>query len=246
LDKKYAGRIYIHKNKINGKCYVGQTTTNPKFRWGKNGVKYKNQDKFYNAIQKYGWNNFEHIILPTVYKTKETLDKAEIDLIKDLDSVDNGYNVSLGGKSPVFTQETRDKLSKKLKGVGNKKISVYNLQGDFMATFDSLNETMEKLELKSKGLISSVLKGDRGMYAGYTFKYYEKNDDTIKYFTPQKKHEKQVDQYDLNNNFIKRHDSIKEATKEVNGKSNSNITMVCKGQRNTAHGYKWMYVEVSE
>lgn len=57
--------IYLHKNKINGKCYVGQTCQKPEERWGANGNGYKGQDYFYRAIQKYGWNNFEHIILET-------------------------------------------------------------------------------------------------------------------------------------------------------------------------------------
>ena len=55
--------IYLHKNKINGKCYVGQTCQKPEARWGTNGNGYKQQTYFYRAIEKYGWNNFEHIIL---------------------------------------------------------------------------------------------------------------------------------------------------------------------------------------
>ena len=55
--------VYMHKNKINGKVYIGITSQQPvKRRWRK-GSCYKNCNKFYKAIQKYGWNNFEHIIL---------------------------------------------------------------------------------------------------------------------------------------------------------------------------------------
>ena len=61
--KKYI--IYLHKNKINGKCYVGQTCQKPETRWGKDGWHYHEQEYFYRAIQKYGWDNFEHIILET-------------------------------------------------------------------------------------------------------------------------------------------------------------------------------------
>ena len=56
--------IYIHKNKINNKVYIGQTSQNPKKRWD-NGRGYQSSPKFYNAILKYGWDNFEHIILYT-------------------------------------------------------------------------------------------------------------------------------------------------------------------------------------
>lgn len=61
MEKMYI--IYLHKNKINGKCYVGQTCQKPEARWGTNGNGYKQQTYFYRAIEKYGWDNFEHIIL---------------------------------------------------------------------------------------------------------------------------------------------------------------------------------------
>lgn len=45
--------IYMHKNKINGKIYIGQTSQNPIKRWN-NGRGYIDSSKFYNAILKYG------------------------------------------------------------------------------------------------------------------------------------------------------------------------------------------------
>ena len=72
MEKLYI--IYLHRNKINGKCYVGQTCQKPEARWGAQGQGYKQQDYFYKAIQKYGWDNFEHIILEeniTVNKVDE-------------------------------------------------------------------------------------------------------------------------------------------------------------------------------
>ena len=54
--------VYKHTNKINGKVYIGQSM-NPKDRWSRQGHQYKGCTYFYNAIQKYGWNNFIHEIL---------------------------------------------------------------------------------------------------------------------------------------------------------------------------------------
>lgn len=55
--------IYIHKNKENGKVYIGQTKRDPERRWSKEGKYYRNCKRFYSAILKYGWDGFEHEIL---------------------------------------------------------------------------------------------------------------------------------------------------------------------------------------
>lgn len=113
----FKGRIYIHQNKLNGKCYVGQTVRTPKYRWGEDGKGYSSQHKFYNAIQKYGWNNFKHILLTTIYNNQEDLDNAEQYYIEDLDSVENGYNCKSGGHGgSKFSEETKKKMSEAKKG----------------------------------------------------------------------------------------------------------------------------------
>ena len=48
----------------NGKMYTGITRRNPISRWNY-GKGYKTQPFVYHAIQKYGWDNIEHIIFAT-------------------------------------------------------------------------------------------------------------------------------------------------------------------------------------
>ena len=88
--------IYFHKNKINNKYYIGITSQKPERRWGKNGENYKLQPKFYNAIKKYGWNNFEHKVLFTNIP-KDQAETLEKELIQKYNSIDNGYNCGIGG-----------------------------------------------------------------------------------------------------------------------------------------------------
>ena len=89
--------VYCHINKINGKKYIGITKQNPKIRWG-NGKNYKGCLKFNCAIEKYGWDNFDHEIIASKL-TKQEAENFERLLIEKLNTTDNkfGYNISLGG-----------------------------------------------------------------------------------------------------------------------------------------------------
>lgn len=88
-DKQWC--VYIHTNKSNNKKYIGITCQIPENRWGINGEHYKGQDKFYNAIKEYGWDNFIHEIIETNLD-KNTALAYEAQLILTYDTVENGYN----------------------------------------------------------------------------------------------------------------------------------------------------------
>lgn len=90
-------KVYAHINKQNGKAYIGITNKlKPQYRWGIEGRGYKLQPKFYNAIQKYGWSEFEHCILAENLTKKEALD-LETYYIEQYNSINNGYNILLHG-----------------------------------------------------------------------------------------------------------------------------------------------------
>lgn len=91
--------VYQHINKTNGKTYIGITSQKPTIRWGLKGQGYEECPYFWKAIQKYGWENFEHIILAEGLSRDEACE-MEINQIKKYDSnnPDKGYNISEGGK----------------------------------------------------------------------------------------------------------------------------------------------------
>lgn len=93
--------IYLHRNKSNGKVYIGQTIQPIENRW-KNGSGYKTCTYFYHAIQKYGWENFDHLILEQNENwAQEELDNKEKEYIikYQANNPQYGYNITEGGSN---------------------------------------------------------------------------------------------------------------------------------------------------
>lgn len=109
MGKKYC--VYIHRNRIDGKVYVGMTS-NASHRWaGKE--KYKSQP-FGEAIEKFGWECFDHLIIADGL-TKEEASNTEKATIQKYDSMnpEHGYNHNSGGKDGwTISDEARQKLKK--------------------------------------------------------------------------------------------------------------------------------------
>lgn len=110
--------VYMHISP-SGKRYIGITCTKTNRRW-QNGNGYKTQQYFYRAINKYGWDNFQHIIIAKGLD-EETAKWLEIELIREWNTTnkDKGYNVTLGGEGDngwTPSEETRKKLSEVKKG----------------------------------------------------------------------------------------------------------------------------------
>lgn len=112
--------VYMHTCTQTNKKYIGITSIKPENRWRQDGSGYKKQSLFWNAIQKYGWDNFEHkILLKNV--TFEYACAMEKYLIKHYKTTNKkyGYNCTLGGegmKGWVPTTEWRIKQNNAKKG----------------------------------------------------------------------------------------------------------------------------------
>ena len=141
--------IYMHKNKINGKVYIGQTRQDPQERW-RNGNGYKSSVIFFKAIQKYGWDNFEHIIIEKDISTREEANEREKYWIKFydccvLDGKDKGYNSDRGGKG--FSKELAIFYNKKnwanpeYKAKFEKPIICINNQKIYKSIIEASNQT---------------------------------------------------------------------------------------------------------
>jgi len=111
--------VYQHINKINHLQYIGITSQKVENRWGTNGNNYSSSPKFYAAIQKYGWSNFEHNILETNLTKEEACNKEQyyIKLFNTLTPY--GYNLTIGGEMTRMSLEAKQKLSKSMMGNKN-------------------------------------------------------------------------------------------------------------------------------
>lgn len=101
------GFIYIIKNTVNNKVYVGQTRTSVEQRWAEHLRHAKYGDQVINrAMKKYGVDKFyiETLEICDV----NVLDEREIYYIDLYDSTNKskGYNVSIGGNTPRFKRPT--------------------------------------------------------------------------------------------------------------------------------------------
>lgn len=248
-SRKYI--VYKHINKINGKVYIGQTCMKPEHRW-RNGNGYINNSYFYNAIQKYGWDNFEHVIVAKNL-TQSEANNIEERLIKECQSTDrnNGYNIMFGGDNHSLSDETKEKLSKiakermgsytqeELENIG-RKISVA-LSGENNGFYGKKHTEETKQKMRD----------NHANFSGENHPMYgHKHSDATKAEWSKKRkgknlyadnpNAKQVIQYDKNMNYISTFLTIKEAA-EITGCSHSNISSCCRGRIKSSGGYKWRY-----
>lgn len=111
--------IYMIRNRVNGKMYIGQAVDNEK-RWGDHKSELRRNCHINRHLQsawnKYGENNFEFTILCECDESQ--LNTKEIEYISKLRSYDPdfGYNKTYGGEGGRPTEETRRKLSEANKG----------------------------------------------------------------------------------------------------------------------------------
>lgn len=103
--------IYLITNLINGKKYVGQTIQSVKRRWDFHVCNAGGCVALKSAIKKYGKENFK---IESIYEASslEELSKKESEYIVSYNTLaPNGYNLTTGGERPVFSEETRKRMS---------------------------------------------------------------------------------------------------------------------------------------
>jgi group I intron endonuclease len=222
--------VYVHINKVNGKMYVGITSKKPTNRWS-NGKGYKNNSYFTNSIQKYGWDNFEHIVV-CQSKNKQEAENIEKYLIKVWNTkIPNGYNLTVGGGTINIPQIKERKA-----------ILQFDLDGKLIAEYDYVNSIE-----KNASTISSCCRGHSLSAYNNIWLYksdYIKNPqilkDRISGIKNYNHRRKAVLQFNLSGTLINEYDSITNACLALN-KTISDITLCCQGKYNRSGEYIWLY-----
>lgn len=176
---KIYGQIYLIRNKINNKCYIGQTTNEFKIRYNYNLIKNTHNEYLRKSLIKYGKENFEIIENFDIAYSKEELDKLEEMYIKAYNLIDRnfGYNRRLGGSNGKMNKDVRKIMSINHTGLKNhscKKIVCLNDN----KVFDYIGEAAKYYNINSNSIVVSIKRNKRGITdRNLIFVYY---DDYIK------------------------------------------------------------------
>lgn len=137
-------------------------------------------------------------------------------------------------------QEIVKKYQEKIK---EKSIEQYNLLGELINTFGSLDEASEICRLNKTSIYQCISKKNN-TYAGYIWRYKNNNKDIMQIvdkINTTNSYPKVINMYDLNHVFIRQYKSIAEAHLDLKI-SIQNISKCAKGERKTAGGYIWEFV----
>lgn len=225
--------VYMHVNKVNGHVYIGITHhTNPYRRWGYGGDKYLHCVKFMHAIQKYGWKNFEHIVLCKTSKDRAIL--IEQTLISHYKKLGICYNIANGGEgAEAMSEETKQKL-KKIKSKH--------------PAMQGRHHTPEARAKISEAGRNRVMKPSTRQLLEEKVWSKRRNVPIIRSKESIRKQAEKTSmavlQLDLNGNALREFPSTRVADEFINnGKRHNHIADVCNGKRKTAGGYMWKYKE---
>ena len=155
--------VYMHISP-NNKKYIGITSRKTEYRWRSDGSGYKDNNYFYNAIKKYGWDNFQHIIIVKGL-SEDDAKWLEMELIKiwDTTNQEKGYNILSGG-------QTNNGKNNPFYGKSHTKESINKMKISHIGNFPN-DETRKKISEMRKGEGNNMW-GKRGELSPHWGKKY--------------------------------------------------------------------------
>lgn len=231
--------VYVHINRVNGKRYVGITSTSVERRW-KNGYGYSRDLPIGRAIEKYGWDSFEHVILFTD-KSEQEAKEIEKSLIHKWNTQNDlyGYNICAGGDGVTGwhpSESTKEKISLAAsKRYGELNPNYGHHWSDEMKKKHGEKKRRENLSKETLDRMSAAAQkriGDKNPFYGH--KHTEETRNRISQCRS-----RPVKKFDKNGLFLKEYASIKCAAEDT-GINKVAISNCCR-KLGSSGGYLWRY-----
>ena len=212
--------IYKITNQINGKVYIGQSIDIKK-RWQQHkqeATRERYQTKLYNAIRKYGIENFTFEVIEEC--TSLELNERETYWIEYYQSYIStiGYNMNTGGDSHFKLPPEK----------------IYNL-------WDEGRSVGEIFEILEDEIAKSTIRKYLASYPKYSKEESKRREGLLKRKLNNQSdntNDKVIKQYDLFGNFIKNWISSRQIEREL-GIPHSSINNVLSSKNLQSHGYQW-------
>lgn len=254
----------------NNKVYIGITSKNSvKKRW-LHGRGYKTQQLMWRAIQKYGWDNIEHIIVAENLTPHQACD-MEIDLIAKYraNEPDFGYNVYIGGDKGRFgiplTDDEKERLVSYNKGRPKSQEEINKIKVTLSEYWtDDVRKSFGKLhggrghkldENTALNIYDRLCDGASRKDLAKEFnvsnsaidrianKQYWSIRDSDNVVLQRRLPIRYIAQYDLQDNFIRMWNTFEEIHRALNINTGT-VCECCLHKRENTKGYKWKYILV--
>lgn len=252
--------IYCFTNLVNGKQYIGSTINTPQRRLAQhlyhvNHQTPKSNYPIYQAIKKYGMENFKFEVLVEKECSEQEIRDLEHEYIVKYNCVSpNGYNQTDDTSHPLMTQEIIAKVSE-TKRENAKQVAMLDSTGETIENvYRSIVDCAEATGFDAKK-IAACCRGERLTTNEHIFYWIDDNDELIvpeyhrdpykgKSGTTQvQSSSRKVAKIDLKTGeILEVYPTVALAARE-NGCDASGISKVCRGVRNQTKGFKWQYVE---
>lgn len=206
----------------------------------------KKSKKYFRAYSRYGRTKFwKDITNKTDYKVQIILESSNYQFILDKEKefveIYGRRNLNTGTLCNLRPGGEWCPTGLSVKGYNQKAILQYDLEGNFIKEWESGYKIEQELKIYSS-YIKLVVKGKGSHSHNYQWRYKTENYPLkIEKVTIRKR---EVSQYNLNGEFIKKYDTIKEAALN-NNISTSDIILCCQKQRGTAKNFQWRYYDES-
>lgn len=244
----YLTGIYIIKNIINEKVYIGQSLDIHN-RWIQHRSRLKcgcHENKhLQSAYNLYGKDAFEYSIIEEC--RSDQLNGKEIYYIQKYNSYYNGYNQDFGGSGCNGYKHTEEEILKMRHIQNPKAVLQFDLDLNIVEEWISCSHAGKTLGLSTRGIKAVCNRQNRqktigGYYWIYKDEYENNTVDWDYYLNINESKPKRVSQYDLHMNLIKIWDSGYQA-EVIGGYTSSEVSLVCNGKRKTHKGYVWRFTD---